>query len=293
MKSSSSPKISFSHLSKVAAVCGGLILSARGANAATLLDYWDFNNVSSQFSGSTLGHFATTNPGGGSAVNNGEIYSGGVLSSNGGGYAGGPVFTNGSISFAGVPGTTNGGTTGAAGWGAYLGIGSNASGDTTTNQGSLGLWLSSPSVGNPSLVFNLSSTGYSSLSLSFYGRLAGNAQSGVSMPIAWSYSTNGGSSYTSITTLAATGSPGSVTSYSFNLPAAVANLASFQLKGDFDFSAATGGNAGTSFVVDGVQLAGTAAVPEPQTWTVLGLSGILVLAGRKMRHALSRRRCAS
>jgi hypothetical protein len=285
MKQPSSPK-RISLLFKSTLAIGCVLAACHVSSAAILLDYWDYNNVTTVFSGSTLGKFATANPGGGLAVNNGEIYNSttNVLSSNGGAFTGGPVFTNGSIDFAGVTGNHNTGFSTQAGFGGFSGLGSNATGDTTTNQGSLGLFVTSAAPVNQVLLFNLSSVGYTDLTFSFLGRKAGNAQAGSTLPVVWTYSTNGTDFFT-LTTISASGAAGSVTPYSFTLPTGLNNLSSFELKASFNFATAT--TAGTSFAIDNVQLNAATAIPEPKAIALFGLGGLVIIFGRRFRARLS------
>jgi len=261
-----------------------MLAVGQAASAAVLLEYWDFNNDSSVYSSPTLGKFAVANPGGGTSVNNGEIYNATtkLLSSNAGGFTDGPLFTNGSIDFSGVSGNANSGNTSSAGFGAFAdaaGNGHPATNDPSTKQGSLGLFVNSASPVNQTLVFTLMSTGYDNLAITFDGRRASGV-SGPAIPAAWSYSLDGGATFTSFTTPALNGAAATFAANTFTLPKAVNNLSSFELKAVFSFTTA---NVGSSYAIDNLQLTGLAAVPEPKTYALLTAGAVLVALRSKSR----------
>lgn len=286
MKLPSSPT-RISLLSKSVLAVGCMLVAGHAASAAVLLEYWDFNNDSSVYSSPTLGKFATANPGGGTSVNNGEIYNATtkLLSSNAGGFTGGPVFTNGSIDFSGVSGNANSGNTSSAGFGAFAdaaGNGHPATNDPSTKQGSLGLFVNSASPVNQTLVFNLTSTGYNTLAITFDGRRASGV-TGPAIPVAWSYSLDGGLTFTSFTTPALNGVAATFAANTFNLPTALDNLSGFELKAVFSFTTA---NVGSSYAIDNLQLTGLAAVPEPKTYALV-IAGVMVILLRRKNRRLA------
>jgi hypothetical protein len=271
----------------------GLGLTGLSLRASTLLEYWDFNNDASVFnasaSPSTFGSFSTTGTGVATGSGNGEIYNATskTLSSNSVSSA---VYTNGILDLNGLAATThaNGGAGGASNaapvWGVYTnstGASSSvtnqaatdptAAGGTASNGGSLGLVNAANET--DSLVFTLTSTGYTGLTFSAAERFSATNLA----TITWSYSTDD----VTWTTVTASGSPGSnFTPISLSLPGGIGNLSTFYVKESLQFGAATG-----SFAIDNVQLTGnSAAVPEPTTVALL-VAGGLLLVWRVRRRA--------
>lgn len=262
-----------------------LLFISHTAPAAVLLDYWDFNNVTSNYSSPSLGVFATNSTNG--SVNNGEIYNSGtrLLSSNGGGFSGGPVFTNGSINLNGVKGSPNFGNTTTTSWGAFSDSGFKAPNDPTSGASLIMINAEKTSANNPSIIFNLSSAGYSDLTFSMYARKAGGVTQALSLT--WYSSLDGGSTWSLLTTPSlpsgSTGA-GSFVSYSFGLGSSLNNQSSFQLRLDADLS---GANTGTSFAIDNVQLNAATAIPEPATLCLIGLGGLMIAFGHNRKAKLS------
>jgi hypothetical protein len=291
MKLYPSPKTKTASFWKSGLVLSCVLLINHNASA-TLLEYWDFNNVTSTYTNPTLGKFTTpiTGPSTPAANNNGEIYDATtkLLSSNAGGFTGGPVFTNGSINFNNYAGAANQGNNASFNWGAFADAGSSghsAASDPSTGKGSLGIFVNSSSLPDPAnttLTMNLSSTGYQNLTLNFDARRANPSNTAV--PISWFYSIDGGSDIAiSSSAISFTSSQGGFTPYALTLPTALSNLDNFQLKAVFNFQTP---NVGTSFAIDNLELNGV-AVPEPKAAMLLGLGGIVLLFGRRFRSRLS------
>lgn len=251
---------------------------------ATLLTYWNFNNVSPAYSsGSGLGSFSTTGTS--------EVYTQtnnstpGKLLSN----TSGTVFNSSSIyidfaniaTITAVSPTINGktptaytgqnGTGGSAGYGSFTGSTTNAVGSDAAGD-SLLLLNTAGNFNNKYIDFSLSSLGYNSLSLSYSTRLT-NA---VTASQVWSYSLNG-TDYFTLTTITPTAN-GNFSTQTLNLSSlsssALDNQSSFTLRLTY-----TSANAQGSQALDNIQLNGTAsAIPEPSTVAVLGGLGALGFA---------------
>lgn len=265
------------------------LLSLPSASAQTLLSYWNFNNVSPAFSGSTIGSFRTT------AASYGEAYTQtsnsvpGTLASNSANstvFHGSSIyidFTNyGTISGGTINGkaatayTTQGSTSGAAGYGVYADSTVNRASTDSTTGGSLLLLNSSGGAINKYITFSLSSAGYSSLSLSYATRLT----SSVVASQAWTYSLDG-TTYFALTTLTPTANSTFV-SQSMDLSAlsgsALNNQSTFYLRMTYT----TTNNQGSQSL-DNIQITGV-AVPEVNSAT-LALCGLVVTVACLRRRA--------
>lgn len=259
---------------------------------ATLLTYWNFNNVSPAYlSGNgSLGSFST------SAAAYGETYAqtnnstAGTLGSN---TANGTVFSSsaikidfsnlGTITSPLINGktyastyTTQGQTNSSfGGYGTFLDSTANqVSGDSTTGNSLIIMNPSGAALGKY-ITFSLSSVGYNTLSLSYATRIS----SGASGTETWSYSLDGTNffSLTSLTSL----SQGSFGVQTLNLSSlsgtVLDNQSSFYLR------MTIGNGTSASYAFDNFQLTGT-AVPEPSTFAAIGGLCALGLAASKRRR---------
>lgn len=226
---------------------------------ASLLVYWDFNNVGTRFSAPSFGTFATTDDAPSPAVNNGEIYNPHTktLTSNAGNFPGAPAFADGEISLGGVAGTPNYGTVNTTGFGVFQDAGfGTAEGDTAEAQGSLiFINLKKDAAENPVLVFRMSGKGFKDLSFDMVARMAKGATEAPVLE--WAYSM-GGTDWTSFTPqvgLPDTKSEfGVFVEYGIGLPEALNDADLFYLRLVVDLS---GPECGTSFALDNVKLSGT------------------------------------
>lgn len=265
------------------------LLSLPSASAQTLLSYWNFNNVSPAFSGSTIGSFKTTAAAYGEAYTQTSNSVPGTLASNSANstvFHGSSIyidFTNyGTISGGTINGkmatayTSQGSTSGAAGYGVYTDSTVNRASTDSTTGGSLLLLNSSGGAINKYITFSLSSSGYSSLSLSYATRLT----SSVVASQAWTYSLDG-TTYFALTTLTPTANSTFV-SQSMDLSAlsgsALNNQSTFYLRMTYT----TTNNQGSQSL-DNIQLTGV-AVPEVNSAT-LALCGLVVTAACLRRRA--------
>jgi hypothetical protein len=258
---------------------------------ATLLTYWNFNNVSPAYvvvSGNgNLGSFSTSGTS--------EVYTQtsnstpGKLLSN----TNGTVFNSSSIyiDFANVATinavspTINGKTPtaytgqnitgGSAGYGTYSGSTLNAVGSDTAGD-SLLLLNTAGNFNNKYIDFSLSSLGYNTLSLTYSTRLTNSV---VSAQV-WTYSLDGGNTWLTLTTVTPT-ADATFKSVSLDLSTlssvtgTLNNQSSFTLRMTY-----TSSNTQGSQAIDNVQLNGTAisAIPEPSSYALLGGAGVLGLA---------------
>jgi len=275
----------------------GLLVSVPCVSRAALLTYFDFNNYSPAYNGSTnpgtLGSLNTT------AATYGEAYSqtsNSTAGTLGGNTAYGTVFSGSAIKidFSNIATATNGtnyavingktgsaytaqGTTGSnSGYGLFLDSTLNrASGDTSAG-GSLLLLNNSSggtsSLNNKYLTFSLSSTGYKDLSLTYAARVTNN----VTASQAWSYSTDG-TSFTNLSTIAPSAN-GTFATQTLNLAAITAlnDKSAFYLRMTY-----TTANAGGSQAFDNIQLTGT-AIPEPAA--IGSICGVLATAGLRRKR---------
>ncbi|MFA6959126.1 MAG: PEP-CTERM sorting domain-containing protein [Opitutaceae bacterium] len=268
-------------LALTSVVAASFLVTAQEAQA-TLLTYWNFNNVSPAFT-TTLGSFSTSGTSE-AYVQSSNSVPGKLLSNTNG-----TVFNSSSIyidfanvaTITAVSPTINGktptaytgqnGTGGSAGYGTFTGstgnaVGSDAAGD------SLLLLNTAGNFNNKYIDFSLSSLGYNTLSLTYSTRLT-NA---VTASQVWTYSLNG-TDFLSLTTLTPTAN-GSFNTQTLNLSSlsstALDNQSSFTLRMTY-----TSSNAQGSQAFDNLQLTGTAsAVPEPSTFALLGGVAALGLA---------------
>lgn len=257
------------------------LLSLPSASAQTLLSYWNFNNVSPAFSGSTVGSFKTTAAAYGEAYTETGSSVPGTLagnSANGTIFHGSSIFidfTNyGTISGGMINGkaatayTSQGSTSGPAGFGVFADSTVNRAATDSTTGGSLLLLNSGGNATNKYITFSLSSAGYESLSLSYATRLT----NGVVSSQAWTYSLDG-TNYFTLATLTPTANSTFV-SQSLNLSAlsssALDNQSTFYLRMTYTTSNTQGSQS-----LDNIQLTGTASVPEAGS-TALALGGLAV-----------------
>ncbi|GAT34473.1 hypothetical protein TSACC_22898 [Terrimicrobium sacchariphilum] len=273
-----------------------LLLAMAGAlssaSAQTLLSYWNFNNVSPAFSGSTIGSFKTTAAAYGEAYNQTANSVPGTLASNS---ANGTIFHGSSIyidftNYGTISGglingkqattyTVQGSTSGPAGYGVFTDSTVNRASTDSTTGGSLLLLNSGGNAINKYITFSLSSAGYDSLSLSYSTRLT----SGVVSSQAWTYSLDG-TNYFALTTL----NPAADSAFhtqSLNLStlsgSALNNLSSFYLRMTYTTSNIQGSQS-----LDNIQLTGISSVPEANP-TALAFCGLAVTAyyfRRRMRR---------
>ena len=268
------------------------LLSLPSAHAQTLLSYWNFNNVSPAFSGSTIGSFKTTAAAYGEAYTQTSNSAPGTLASNS---ANSTVFhsssiyidfTNyGTISGGTINGkaatayTSQGSTSGAAGYGVFTDSTVNRASTDSTTGGSLLLLNSGGNAINKYITFSLSSAGYSSLSLSYATRLTNS----VTASQAWSYSLDG-TNYLALTTLTPTANATFV-SQSMNLStlsgSALDNQSTFYLRMTYT----TTNNQGSQSL-DNIQLTAV-AVPEASTapLALCGVAATLVYIRRRRRNS--------
>lgn len=260
--------------------------------SATTLVYWDFNNDVTKQNGSNLGILYNS---GSSPTNNngfGEIYNTttSTISSNSGS---GAVFSTGLINMSGVAVGTgaankaNGGTTSATqGWGLLPGssLSDQVSGDTTSAASADGgsLVIFGTNAATDTVVFTLSSTGYTDLVLSLDAR-NGSGGTTVNPVVTWAYSLDG----TTWTTFSLTGSLSASAVWgnlSANLSSSLDNLSTFYIEEILTFPSSSSGN----FAIDNVVLSGTAAVPEPSTLALMSLGMGLAFVWYR-RHATQNR----
>jgi hypothetical protein len=265
-------------------VASSFVATTREAHA-TLLSYWNFNNVSpSYLSGNgTLGSFSTSSAAYGEAYVQTNNSTAGSLRGN---TANNTVYNSasigidfsnlGTIATPLINGKTNAstyasqGNTNSAfgGYGSFLDSTVNrVNGDSTTG-GSLIVMNPSGAAVGKYVTFSLSSLGYDTLSLSYATRISASTTGTET----WSYSLDGTnfSSLTSLTSL----SQGSFGTQTLNLSSlsgsALDNQSSFYLR----MTIGTGTSA--SYAFDNFQLTGTAsAIPEPSTFALLGGLGAL------------------
>lgn len=229
---------------------------------AVLLSYWNFNN-STTYDGTTLGSFKAT-----ADTNFGEQYDtttnpNKILYSNTGNST---VFNSSSIylDLSQLGGTNqNGGVASQFSWGIFTNTNTNrVSGDTTAS-GSL--FANGTGFNGKFITFNLSSLGYSNLSVS-YAERTNNVSTVVQ---SWSYSTDG-TSFTALTTFGNTA--GSFVAQSIVLPSSLDNKGTFYLRLTYDNTGAA------SSAIDNFQFTGT-AIPEPSTVALLTGGAALLLVG--------------
>jgi len=252
---------------------------------ATLLSYWNFNNVSPAYNTGTLGSFSTSAAAYGEAYTQTNNSTAGTLGSN---TANSTVFNGSAIkidfsNLATAPtpiingkiysGYTQQGQTNTVvgGYGTFADDTTNrVAGDATTG-GSMIIMNPSGSEQGKYITFSLSSLGYNTLSLTYATRISGSSTGTET----WTYSTDGTNfnSLTSITSI----TQGSFGSQSLNLT----SLSSFALDNQsaFYLRMTIGTGTSASYAFDNFQLTGTAiAVPEPSTYALLGGAGALCLA---------------
>lgn len=262
------------------------LLSPLSEAQATLLSYWNFNNVSPAFS-STLGSFSTSGTSE-AYVQSSNSVPGKLLSNTNG-----TVFNSSSIyidfanvaTITAVNPTINGktptaytgqnGTGGSAGYGTFTGstvnaVGSDAAGD------SLLLLNTAGNFNNKYIDFSLSSLGYGTLSLTYATRLTNSV---VSSQV-WTYSLNG-TDFFALTSLTPTANA-TFNTQTLNLSSlsggTLENQSSFILRMTY-----TSANTQGSQAFDNIQLTGT-AIPEPSAFALLGGLGVLGLAATRRRR---------
>lgn len=262
---------------------------------ATLLTYWNFNNVNPGYlSGNgSLGSFNTSSAAYGETYSQDNASTAGTLSGN---TANGTVFSGSSIKIdfsnlgtiatplingkTSASGYTTQGQTNSSfgGYGTFLDTTTNqVSGDGTTGN-SLIVMNPSGAALNKYITFSLSSLGYNTLSLSYATRISSSATGTET----WTYSLDGVNffSLTSITGL----SQGSFGVQTLNLSSlsstALDNQSAFYLR------MTIGGGTSASYAFDNFQLTGTAisAVPEPSSYALIGGFGALGLAFLRRRR---------
>lgn len=269
-----------------------LLLSLPAARAQTLLSYWNFNNDNPAYNGTSglIGSFNTSAAAYGEAYTQTNNSTPGKLASNTANstvFHGASVyidFTNyGTISSGTINGLSassgytypSSTSTGAAGYGVFADSTVNRAGTDATTGGSLLLLNTTGGAINKYITFSLSSTGYSSLSLTYATRLTNTVTSSQ----VWSYSLDG-TNYFSLTTLSPAAN-GTFTTQTLNLStlsgSALNNQSSFYLRMTYASANAQGSQA-----LDNIQLTGT-AVPEPS-------SALLVLCGVGAAFLCVRRR---
>jgi hypothetical protein len=267
------------------------VVSTQEAHA-TLLTYWNFNNVSPAYNGSgspgILGSFSTTPNGtyGETYTPNATASTGGTLSSN---TANSTVF-NGSgikIDFSNLATVSspiiNGKSASSSyanqadtfttfgGYGVFTDSTVNRAGTDTTTGGALIIMNPSGAEQTHYITFALSSAGYNALVFTYSTR----ASSGTASQI-WSYSLDG-TNFSGNTTINPTVN-GTFNTQTLNLSTISATALDNQ--DTFYLRMTINNGASSSYAFDNFQLNGTAisAVPEPSTYSLLGGAGVLGLA---------------
>lgn len=278
----------------VSALAAASFLGAAQEARATLLSYWNFNNVSPGYlSGNgSLGSLGTSSAAYGEAytqVNNSTAGTLGANTANGTVFSGSAIkidFAN--LATAATPiingktfvstytlqGQTN---TSFGGYGTFSDNTTNrVAGDNTTG-GSLIIMNPSGAELGKYITFSLSSLGYDTLSLSYASRIS----AGATGTETWSYSLNG-TSFTSLGSISPT--VGSFGLHSLNLSSlssgALDNQSAFYLR------MTIGTGTAASYAFDNIQLTGTAVspIPEPSTFALLGGLGSLGVAALRRRR---------
>ncbi|MFA6287436.1 MAG: PEP-CTERM sorting domain-containing protein [Opitutaceae bacterium] len=273
-------KTSLPRLLGLSSVLAASFLGATQTAHATLLTYWNFNNTSPAYNsgGGLLGSFNTS---GAEAYTQSSNSAPGTLASNSGNSA---VFI-GSIDFSNIATitsptingktptgyTSQNATSGAAGYGSFLGYTVNAVGSDVAGD-SLLLLNTAGNIRTKYITFSLSSLGYDTLSLSYATRLTNS----VTSQQVWSFSSTLNGTYTTLTTLSPTAN-GTATLQTVDLSSlsglALDNQSTFYLRMTY-----TSANTQGSQAIDNIQLTGVAAIPEPSTYALLGGAVALGLA---------------
>lgn len=267
--------------SLLACAVGAICATYPAMSQASLISYWNFNNVSPAYVSSTLGSFS------GTAASYGEAYASQKLSSN---TANGTIYSGSGVSLdfanlsAGVNnaiinGKVAGGSSQAqtntvfGGFGAFTDTTLNrVAGDTSTGGSMIIMNPSGTELGHY-LTFTLSSAGYDSLALSYDTRLS----NGFAGNEVWSYSLNG-TAFSPLGTISPTANS-TFSTQSLNLSTlsagALDNQPTFYLR-----MTLTSNTNGGSFAFDNIQLTGT-SVPEPATLGSLAALAMLIARRRR------------
>lgn len=282
-------------LAAVSAVTAAAFFGAAQEARATLLSYWNFNNVGPAYlSGNgTLGSFSTSGAAYGEAYTQVNNATAGTL---GGNTANSTAFSSSAIKidFANLgtvatplingkvataytaQGQTN---TTVGGYGVFADDTTNrVAGDSTTG-GSLIIMNPSGTTLGKYITFSLSSAGYNALTLSFATRMSGGGATGTEL---WSYSLDG-TNFSSLGSI----TPGSGVFASRSLNLSSLSGTALDNQGTFYVRMTIGTGTSASYAFDNIQLTGTAVstIPEPSTYALLGGVGALglVLAARRKR----------
>jgi len=255
---------------------GLIVVNVSSSQAQTvLLSYWNFNNVSTQFSSPNIGVFANTDGGFGEVAGNYKIS--GNTSVN-------AVWSNANdvnLNFTNSLGTPNGNfSTSKTGWGVYNDSGLNKlANDTSVNKGSLILMTSTVSSSSSVQQFDmqLKSTGYQDLQLNYASRYGVINSTAIE---SWSYSLDG-TNFISIGDISiVNGGNAQWGTYSLNLGSALDDLGTFYLR--MEVTAPVGYI--TSVAFDNIQFTGVAAIPEPSTWALISI-GLLTIGFLRLRKS--------